>query len=58
MTVAARSKVYGWLIAGITGLNPTAFMDIRLLCCVSSGHRDGFIAVSEESYWICLSNCV
>jgi len=37
------------------GLNPAAFMDVCLLCRVSNGLRDGFIVVSEESYWICLS---
>jgi len=40
------------------GLNLTAFMDICLLCCVSSGPPDGFVTVSQESYRIYLSNCV
>ena len=40
------------------GLNPTAFMDFHLLCCVNGGLRDGFIIFSEESYRMCLSNCL
>jgi len=40
------------------GLNLAAFIDIRLLCCVTSGLRDGLITVLEQSYRMRLSNCV
>jgi hypothetical protein len=49
---------FGCSTAGIMGLNLAAFIDIRLLCCVTSNFRDGLITVSEQSYRMCLCNCV
>ena len=42
--------------AGVAGSNPAEGMDVRFVCvcCVGSGHCDGLITHSEESYWVSL----
>jgi hypothetical protein len=49
--------VYGRLLTGIAGSNPTGSMDVCLLCCVSSGGGlcDGLITHPEE---LCRLWCV
>jgi hypothetical protein len=64
MPVASRSKakVFGRLVAGITGLNPAEGMYVCLLClyvvlsCVGRGLCDGLFTRPEESHRV--SNCV
>jgi hypothetical protein len=54
--------VFGRLVAGIAGSNPTRAMDVYFLClcavlsCVGRGLCDGPITRPEESY--CVSNSV
>jgi hypothetical protein len=49
--VAARSKVCGSLVAGITGSNPAKGMCLYVvLSCVGRGLCDGLITCPEESY--------
>ena len=61
--VAMWPKVYvcSCSIAGIEGLNPTEGMEVSMLCLlcgVGSGLCNGWITRSQESYWVCVSNCM
>jgi hypothetical protein len=53
--VAARSKAWGRLVAGVAGSNPALGMGVCLLClyivlsCVGRGLCDGLITRPEES---------
>jgi hypothetical protein len=62
VAIPSKARVFGCLVAGIAGSNPTESMDICLLClcvvlpCVGRGLCDGLITRPEESYEV--SNCV
>jgi len=61
--VAVRSKSYicSRLIARIAGSNPAEGVCSSVVlveCCIGSGHSNGLITRSDESYRLCLANCV
>jgi len=53
-------KACGHFIAGIVVLNPAEDINVHLfvVCCVCSGFCHKLIALSEESYWLCVSYCL
>jgi hypothetical protein len=62
--VAVRSKAqyYGRLFSRIAISNPVEAMNIRLFvvvgCLVGSSHRYEQMTISEESYRLCVCNCI
>jgi hypothetical protein len=61
MSARCKAQVCSRFIRGVAGSNLAKGMDVRilcLLCCVGSDLRDKLITRSEESYSVCVSNCV
>jgi hypothetical protein len=64
----SKAKMCSRLTAGIAGSRVRGFAGSRVrgicsslvlvVCCVGSGHSNGLITRSDESYRVCLVNCV
>ena len=61
MAVRSKAKMCSRLIAGIAGSIPAEGLCssfVLVVCYVCSGHSNRLITRSDESYWLCLANCV
>ena len=61
VALRSKAKMCIRLIAGIAGSIPAEGICSSLVlveCCVGSGHTNGLITRSDESYRVCLANCV
>jgi hypothetical protein len=45
-------------VLGCNATHPGCSSVMFVVCCVGSGLCDKLIPHSEESYWVCVSNCV
>jgi len=51
----AGSRVRGFAGSRVRGICSSL---VLVVCCVGSGHSNGLITRSDESYRVCLVNCV
>jgi len=60
--VRSKAQFYNRLLSGIANSNPVEAMNVRLLVVagylVSSSHCYKLISISEESYRMCVCNCM